>query len=127
MLFGESDVREFFGCFRVYLEWVFWCSQVGFVIGMYYMLVGGDIMFVEVLLMLGKGGFQLIGQFGDVMQELVCVVFIYVWFYVEVLCIDLLKFVESDVYIYVLVGVIFKDGLSVGIMMVIVLVLVFLG
>src|SRR5881397_3993116 len=44
-------------------------DQVGIATGMYYTPMGGDIMFVEVSTMKGKGELVLTGQLGDVMKE----------------------------------------------------------
>jgi ATP-dependent Lon protease len=44
-------------------------DQVGVATGAAWTPVGGDIMFIEVNLMPGKGNLQLTGQLGDVMQE----------------------------------------------------------
>jgi ATP-dependent Lon protease len=44
-------------------------DKVGIATGMYYTPVGGDIMFVEVSVMPGKGDLTLTGQLGDVMKE----------------------------------------------------------
>lgn len=41
------------------------------VIGLVYIVVGGDIFVIEVFVVLGKGKLILIGKFGDVMKELV--------------------------------------------------------
>ena len=44
-------------------------DEIGIATGMFYTPVGGDIMFVEVSTMHGKGELVLTGQLGDVMKE----------------------------------------------------------
>lgn len=58
------------------------------------------------------------------MKELVIIVFLYVKLYVLEFNLDLMIFENNDFYVYVLEGVIFKDGFLVGIIMVIVIMLV---
>lgn len=75
----------------------------------------------------GKGKMILIGLLGDVMQEFIYVVMMVVCLCVEKLCINGDFYEKCDIYVYVLEGVILKDGLSVGIVMCIVLVLLLIG
>ena len=44
-------------------------DEVGMSTGLAWTQVGGDILFIEVALMPGKGGLMLTGQLGDVMKE----------------------------------------------------------
>lgn len=85
------------------------------------------MLVIEVSLFFGKGRLVLIGKFGDVMKELVQVVFSYVCLNVEKLGIDEKFYEKYDIYIYVSEGVVLKDGFFVGIIIVIVLVLVLMG
>lgn len=61
------------------------------------------------------------------MRELVQVVFSYVCLKIEEFGIEFDFYEKYDIYIYVFEGVVFKDGLLVGIMMVIVFVFVLMG
>lgn len=40
--------------------------------------MGGDLFYIEVLKLSGKGWMKIIGKFGDVMKEFIDVVFFYV-------------------------------------------------
>ena len=114
---GESDVQELLGRPRVHPERALRRSQVGLATGMYYTPVGGDIMFVEASSMPGKGGLQLTGQLGDVMQESARAALTYARSHAAALRIDPSKLAESDVHIHVPAGAIPKDGPSAGITM----------
>lgn len=95
------------------------------VIGLVWIVVGGEILFVEISLSCGKGGcFILIGNLGEVMKEFVMLVFEYIKVYVLFLNLDEEIFDNWNIYVYVFEGVILKDGLLVGIIMVILLVFV---
>lgn len=50
----------------------------GVVVGLVWIEVGGEVFFVEFIVMLGKGDLYFIGQLGDIIKELVYIVFIWV-------------------------------------------------
>ena len=91
-------------------------DQVGIATGMYYTPVGGDIMFVEVSTMPGKGELVLTGQLGDVMKESARAAWTYARAHAEALQIDQEAF-GRDVHVHVPAGAIPKDGPSAGIAM----------
>ncbi len=91
-------------------------DQVGIATGMYYTPVGGDIMFVEVSTMPGKGELVLTGQLGDVMKESARAAWTYARAHAEALQIDAEAFTR-DVHVHVPAGAIPKDGPSAGIAM----------
>lgn len=98
-------------------------NEIGLVIGLVWIEVGGDLLQIELMFVLGKGQLILIGQFGNVMKELVLVVLLVVCLCVVGFGIDSDFLQKYDVYLYVFDGVMLKDGLSVGVVMVILLVL----
>jgi ATP-dependent Lon protease len=63
------DIGRFAGRPTVHPERAAPEDAIGVATGMYYTPVGGDIMFVEVSVMRGKGELVLTGQLGDVMKE----------------------------------------------------------
>ena len=91
-------------------------DQVGVATGMYYTPTGGDIMFVEVSTMKGKGDLVLTGQLGDVMKESARAAWSYARSHAGGLHIEPSNF-ESDVHVHVPAGAIPKDGPSAGITM----------
>lgn len=91
------------------------------------MEVGGDLLIIEIVCVLGKGKLIYIGLLGEVMQELIQVVLMVVCLWVDKLGINVDFYEKCDIYVYVLEGVMFKDGLSVGIVMCMVLVFCLIG
>jgi ATP-dependent Lon protease len=83
---------------------------------MFYTPVGGDIMFVEVSPMRGKGDLVLTGQLGDVMKESARAA----WTFARAHAVELFiapEAFEQDVHIHVPAGAIPKDGPSAGVTM----------
>jgi len=76
---------------------------------------GGEIMPVEVLLTEGKGGLQITGQIGNVMQESAQAALTYIKSRAQVLDINPVLFDALDVHIHIPEGAIPKDGPSAGI------------
>src|SRR5450759_4713160 len=63
-----ADVFPILGKKRVHPEKEIVTDKVGLATGMYYTPAGGDIMFIEAMLMKGNGEVVLTGQLGDVMK-----------------------------------------------------------
>lgn len=66
---GERSLEQYLGSERFTPESEAEDNLVGVATGMYYTPVGGDILFVETSVTLGKGGLVLTGQLGEVMKE----------------------------------------------------------
>ncbi len=91
-------------------------DQVGIATGMFYTPAGGDLMFVEVTSMRGKGELVLTGQLGDVMKESARAAWSFARSHASSLGIDERMF-ERDVHVHVPAGAIPKDGPSAGVTM----------
>ncbi len=89
-------------------------DRVGVATGLFYTPVGGDIMFVEVTTMRGKGDLVLTGQLGDVMKESARAVWSYARSHAAEFLIDPDMF-DRDVHIHVPAGAIPKEGPSAGV------------
>ncbi len=113
---GSDDVRELLGRSRIHPERAFGQDQVGVATGMYYTPAGGDIMFVEVTTMPGKGELVLTGQLGNVMKESARAAWSYARSHASELGI-LDADGQRDVHIHVPAGAIPKDGPSAGVTM----------
>lgn len=92
-------------------------DEVGLATGLSVTQAGGEIIFVEVTLMAGKGQLILTGQLGDVMKESAQAAMSYVRSRAAVLGLPE-KFAQKiDVHIHVPEGAVPKDGPSAGITM----------
>jgi ATP-dependent Lon protease len=92
-------------------------NQIGAAMGLAWTENGGDILVVEALLVEGKGGLQVTGHVGDIMQESAQAAFSYIKSLAGKLKIDPEIFEKTDVHIHVPEGSIPKDGPSAGITM----------
>ena len=92
-------------------------DEVGVATGLGWTEFGGDILFIEVTLMKGRGNLLLTGHLGDVMQESGKAAFSYARSRADELGIDEDFYRRTDVHIHVPAGQIPKDGPSAGITM----------
>jgi ATP-dependent Lon protease len=92
-------------------------DRVGIATGMYYTPVGGDIMFVEVSVMPGKGDLALTGQLGDVMKESARAALTYARSHAQALGIPDGALSDKDVHVHIPAGATPKEGPSAGVTM----------
>jgi ATP-dependent Lon protease len=92
-------------------------DEVGVVQSLAWTENGGEIMPVEVAIFEGKGGLQMTGQMGDVMQESVQAALTYVKSRAPLFDIDIDVFDRMDIHVHMPEGAIPKDGPSAGITM----------
>jgi len=90
-------------------------DEVGMVTGLSVTEAGGEVLFIEVTLMPGKGGLLLTGQLGDVMKESGQAAMSYVRAHWASLGLPERFFQKVDVHVHVPEGAIPKDGPSAGI------------
>lgn len=92
-------------------------DQIGAAIGLAWTENGGDVLIVEALLVEGKGGLQVTGHVGDIMQESAQAAYSFIKSMAGELKIDPEIFEKTDIHIHVPEGSIPKDGPSAGITM----------
>jgi ATP-dependent Lon protease len=90
-------------------------DEVGVVTGVAWTEGGGDTMPIEVALTPGKGGLQITGQVGEVMQESAQAALSYLKSRARQLLVEYDRFEKHDTHIHVPEGSIPKDGPSAGI------------
>ena len=114
---GADEVSGLLGRPKVRPEKAFEEDQVGVASGMYYTPAGGDIMFVEVSVMPGKGELVLTGHMGEVMKESARAALTCTKTFAAEFGIAAGLFAEKDIHIHVPAGAIPKDGPSAGVAM----------
>ncbi len=92
-------------------------DEVGVATSLAWTENGGEIMAVEVAILEGKGGVQMTGQMGEVMQESAHAALTYIKSRASTLNIDMEIFERMDIHIHMPEGGIPKDGPSAGITM----------
>jgi ATP-dependent Lon protease len=92
-------------------------DEVGLATSLAWTETGGEIMAVEVAILEGKGGMQMTGQMGEVMQESGQAALTYIKSRAADLKIDLDVFERLDIHVHMPEGGIPKDGPSAGITM----------
>lgn len=110
-------VEKFLGPPEFFMTWAEREDEIGVATAVAWTESGGEIMPVEVLILEGKGGMQITGQIGDVMQESAQAALSYMKSKSRALGIDPQIFERADIHIHIPEGAIPKDGPSAGITM----------
>jgi len=113
----EKSIPKYLGPYRFRTEQVEEKDQVGMVTGMAWTQVGGELLFIETLIMPGKGKLMVTGKLGDVMQESAQAALSYVRSRAANLMIEEDFYKKYDIHIHIPEGAIPKDGPSAGITM----------
>ncbi len=111
----SRNVETYLGPPRIFKDQLLKKDQVGVATGVAWTATGGEILFVEVTKMKGKGSLSLTGSLGDVMKESAQAALSYARAHAEEYAIDPNIFAEYDFHIHIPEGAIPKDGPSAGI------------
>ncbi|HEX3109849.1 MAG TPA: endopeptidase La [Thermoanaerobaculia bacterium] len=111
----ETNVDKYLGPMKHFAEELLERDQVGVATGLAWTAVGGDILFIEVTAVRGKGKLSLTGQLGDVMKESAQAALTYARAHADENGIPPDYFDTHDIHIHVPAGAIPKDGPSAGI------------
>jgi ATP-dependent Lon protease len=87
----------------------------GVVQGLAWTPFGGDVLYVEAVASKGKGGVQLTGSLGDVMNESARLALSYLRSRADRFGLELATFADTDLHLHFPAGAIKKDGPSAGI------------
>lgn len=112
---GASDLQKFLGPakFTAYLAEK--QDEVGMATGLAWTMAGGDILFIEVALMPGKGKLVLTGHLGEVMKESCKAALSYVRSRWNLFNLQEKFYQDLDIHVHVPEGAVPKDGPSAGI------------
>ncbi|KAF0247911.1 MAG: ATP-dependent Lon protease [bacterium] len=109
---SSKNVHEFLGPAKIVPDEILKKDQIA------WTPVGGEVLFIEALLMKGKGLMLLTGQIGDVMKESAQAALSYAKSRFKELQINEELFSTHDIHIHIPEGAIPKDGPSAGITLV---------
>src|SRR5438270_3811030 len=108
-------INEFLGPPKFYPEEARKELPAGVATGMAVTEMGGEILFIEAMLLPGGSGFTITGQLGEVMQESARAARSYLWSHATEFGIDTEMFKDYGVHLHVPAGAIPKDGPSAGV------------
>jgi ATP-dependent Lon protease len=111
----SQNVERYLGPPRIFKDQLLQKDQVGVTTGVAWTATGGEMLFVEVTKMKGKGNLSLTGSLGDVMKESAQAALSYARAHAEEYGIDPNFFSEYDFHIHIPEGAIPKDGPSAGV------------
>jgi ATP-dependent Lon protease len=111
------NLATFLGSPKIHPEEILKEDQIGIATGVAWTPTGGDVLFVEATIMMGKGNLILTGKLGEVMQESAQAALSYARSRARQFHIKEDTFARNDVHVHVPEGAIAKDGPSAGITM----------
>ncbi len=117
MALTQQDVIRILGKPRYSNEIYKTANMPGVAVGLAWTYVGGDILFIEVSVIDGKGDLQLTGNLGQVMKESASTAITYLNANAKKNGIDPEVFRKKNIHIHVPEGAVPKDGPSAGITM----------
>ena len=123
----KTDLHKILGQARYSNEIYKTVNMPGVAVGLAWTYVGGDILFIEVLLAEGKGGLKLTGNLGNVMKESVDTALTYLQSNAKKIGVDPTLFTTKSIHVHVPEGAVPKDGPSAGITMLTALTSAFTG
>ena len=123
----KSDIIKILGQPKYSNEIYKTVNMPGVAVGLAWTYVGGDILFIEVLLADGKGEMKLTGNLGNVMKESATTALTYLQANAKKIGVDPALFNTKTIHVHVPEGAVPKDGPSAGITMLTALTSAFTG
>ncbi|MDO8609082.1 MAG: endopeptidase La, partial [bacterium] len=111
---GTSDITKFLGPLKYSSQMIEEKDTVGISTGLAWTQAGGDILFIEVAIMPGKGSLTLTGHLGDVMKESCQASLSYIRARWNTFGLEKDFFHKIDIHVHVPEGAVPKDGPSAG-------------
>jgi ATP-dependent Lon protease len=112
---GLADVSKYLGPYKFSSQMIEEKDTVGISTGLAWTQAGGDILFIEVANMPGKGHLTLTGHLGDVMKESCQAALTYIRARWDMFGLNKNFFNNIDIHVHVPEGAVPKDGPSAGI------------
>ncbi len=113
----EKNLRKYLGTIKILPDEERQKDEIGVATGLAWTPFGGEVLYIETILVKGKGGTSLTGQLGDVMKESAQAAVSYARSKADELGIKPDTFEKNDIHIHIPEGAIPKDGPSAGITM----------
>ena len=110
-----SDLHKYLGPAKFTSYLAEKIDEVGMSIGLAWTEAGGDILFIEIALMKGKGNLLLTGHLGEVMQESCKAALSYIRAKAGQLGLNEKFYQNVDIHVHVPEGAVPKDGPSAGV------------
>lgn len=111
---GVSDLSKFLGPYKYSSQMIEEKDTIGISTGLAWTQAGGDILFIEVAVMPGKGGLTLTGHLGEVMKESCQAALSYIRARYKKFGLAENFFQKIDIHVHVPEGAVPKDGPSAG-------------
>lgn len=112
---GKNDIQDYLGPFKYSSQMIEEKDTVGITTGLAWTQAGGDILFIEVSTMPGKGSLTLTGSLGDVMKESCQAALTYIRARWDTFKVEKKFFSDTDIHVHVPEGAVPKDGPSAGV------------
>ncbi len=112
---GTGDISKYLGPFKFSSSMIEEKDTIGITTGLAWTQAGGDILFIEVAIMPGKGVLTLTGHLGDVMKESCQAALSYIRPRWKQFGLEKDFFHKIDIHVHVPEGAVPKDGPSAGI------------
>lgn len=109
-----NDLHAYLGPYKYSDQLIEEKDTIGISTGLAWTTAGGDILFIEVAIMPGKGGLTLTGHLGEVMKESCQAALSYIRSRFEMFGLPRDFFQNIDIHVHVPEGAVPKDGPSAG-------------
>jgi ATP-dependent Lon protease len=111
---GQNQLSKYLGPYKYSSQMIEEKDVIGITTGLAWTQAGGDILFIEVAVMPGKGNLTLTGHLGDVMKESCQAALSYIRSRYRTFGLDKNSFNRLDIHVHVPEGAVPKDGPSAG-------------
>ncbi|KKQ38279.1 MAG: Lon protease [Candidatus Roizmanbacteria bacterium GW2011_GWA2_37_7] len=112
---GKTDVEKYLGPYKYSDSMIEDKDTIGITTGLAWTQAGGDILFIEVANMPGKGTLTLTGNLGEVMKESCQAALTYIRARWDTFKLEKKFFSDTDIHVHVPEGAVPKDGPSAGV------------